>query len=128
MARETDIKKMMEACEQDPELQAKLLENPKEFAQKKFKVELNDQEVQQLLKVGQLMRLVDEFKAGRFVGPGPVTYPVDIWWKRVITNHVIRYNPLYYRLFYLIYYPIGYMFRMERPEMGSLVGLRRRMR
>jgi hypothetical protein len=104
MTRDNEIliKQMMEACDKDPALRHRLLKDPKQFAKDKYKVDLSDQEEEQLLKVGQLMQLVNDFTAGRVGGPGPIFYPADVWWKRAIRNHVTSYSPLYNKLFYQI--------------------------
>jgi hypothetical protein len=128
MPNEIAIKKMMDACDQDPKLQARLFHDPKAVA-KEHGVELSNDEVQQLKRVGALMSLVDEFKAGRVVGPGPIFYPIDVWWKRAIFNHVISYRSIYNPLYSPIFYPIGYVFNAVGPEFGREVGalrLRRR--
>jgi hypothetical protein len=103
--RETPIKKMMEACDKDPNLQKQLFENPDVVA-KKFEVTLTPEEKAQIGKVASLYRLVDEFQVARFHGPGPIFYPVDVWWRRRIFNHVLSYRPIFNPLFYPIGYPI----------------------
>lgn len=135
MPNEIAIRKMMEACHQDPKLQARLFHDPKAVA-KEHGAELSNEEVQQLKRVGALMSLVDEFKAGRVGGPGPIFYPIDVWWKQAIFNHVVSYrslyNPLFRPIFYPIrpiFYPIGYVFNVGGPELGGEVAalrLRRR--
>ena len=79
MPNEIAIRKMMEACDQDPALQAELFKNPVAVA-KKHHVDLSDDEVEQLKRVGTLMNLVGEFKAGRVGGRGPASsdIPSDI--------------------------------------------------
>jgi hypothetical protein len=127
--REIAIRKLMDACDKEPELQAQLFESPKKIAAQ-HGVELEDAEVQQLQKVGALMRLVGEFKAGRVVGPGgPIYYPIDVWWKRTIFNHVISYRSLYNPLFHHIFDPIGYPIDVFGPELGPQFGVfHRRLR
>ena len=129
MPNEIAIKKMMEACDRDPKLQARLFHDPNAVA-KEHGVELSDDEVQQLKRVGTLINLVDEFKAGRVGGHGPlVGYPADTWWKNTIFNHVVSYRSLYKPLFNPSFYPIGYVFRVAGREFGEEVAslrLRRR--
>ncbi|HUI41769.1 MAG TPA: hypothetical protein VL523_07360 [Terriglobia bacterium] len=129
MANEIAIKKMMDACDQDPKLQARLFHDPKVVA-KEYGAELSSDEVQQLKRVGALMSLVDEFKAGRVgVGPGPIYYPIDTWWKQTVFNHVISYRSLYNPLFNPIFYPIGYVFNVGAQEFGGqFAALRMRRR
>jgi hypothetical protein len=103
--REPPIKRMMDACDKDSNLQRQLFENPNAVA-KKFEVTLTSEERAQIEKVASLYRLVDEFQAGRFNGPGPIFYPVDVWWRRKIFDHVLRYRPIFYPIFYPIGYPI----------------------
>lgn len=102
--RNLGIKKMMDACDRDPSLQAQLFKTPDVVA-KKYQVTLTAEEKAQIGKVAHLYTLVDEFKAGRIFGPGPIFYPIDIWWKRKIFNHVLSYRPIFYQLFPG---PIGY--------------------
>ena len=134
MPNEIAVKKLMDACDQDPKLQARLFQDPIAVA-KEHGVELSSDEVQQLKRVGALMTLVDQFKAGRVgLGPGPIFYPVDVWWKRAIFNHVVSYRPIFYPLFNPIYYrigpifyPIGYVFNEPgREGGGEVTALRRR--
>lgn len=99
--RVNSIKKMMEACDKDSSLQAQLLREPDALA-KKHGVQLRAEEKAQLAKVSELYSIIDEFKAGRVAGPGPIFYPIDVWWKRKIFDHVLRYRPLYYPMFYPI--------------------------
>ena len=114
MPDEIAIRKLMEACDQDPKLQARLFRDPAAVA-KENGVELTDNEVQQLKRVGALKGLVDEFKAGR-VGPGPIRYPIgypiDQWWRQAIFNHVVSYRTLFNPIFNPIFYPIGYVFNV----------------
>ena len=116
--REISIKKMMEACDKDPALRAELLKSPGEVAAR-FKVTLKEDEKAQIAKVAELFRVVDEFKAGRVHGPGPIYDAADVWWKRQLVSHIIYYRPIYYRLFYHIYYWIGYYFDVGRSEAGQ---------
>lgn len=129
MPNEVAIKKMMDACDRDPKLQARLLHDPKAVA-KEHGVELSADEVQQLKRVGALMSLVDEFKVGRVGGgPGPIFYPIDAWWKQALFNHVISYRSLYNPLFNPIFYPIGYVFNVGAQEFGGqFAALRQRRR
>ncbi len=64
MPNDIAVKKMMDACDKDPKLQAELFKDPKGFA-KKYDVTLGDDEVKQLNRVGALMQLVAEL--GRVV-------------------------------------------------------------
>ena len=131
MPNEIAIRKMMEACDQNPALQAELFKNPLAVA-KKHGVELSDNEVEQLKRVGTLMKLVDEFKAGRVGGRGPLVgypigYPIDQWWKGTIFKHVVSYRSLYNSLFNPIFYPIGYVFNVGGKAFGNeIAGLRMR--
>ncbi len=133
MPNEIAIRKMMEACDQDPALQAELFKNPVAVA-KKHHVDLSDDEVEQLKRVGTLMNLVGEFKAGRVGGRGPIVgypigYPIDQWWKRTIFNHVVSYRSLYNPLFNPIFYPIGYVFNVGAKAFGNeIAALRMRRR
>jgi hypothetical protein len=103
--RDAPIRKMMDACDTDPALQAKLFKEPDAVAEK-YGVKLTADEKKQIAKVADLYRIVDEFKAGRIGGPGPIFYPADVWWKRKIFDHVLSYRPLYYAIFYPVFYPI----------------------
>jgi hypothetical protein len=132
MSNEIAIRKMMEACDHDPKLQARLFKDPVAVG-KEHGVDLSDSEVQQLKRVGALMSLVDEFKAGRVGGRGPVVgypigYPIDQWWKRTIFNHVVSYRSLYNSLFNPIFYPIGYVFNVPGREFGNEVAALRMRR
>ena len=132
MPNEIAMRKLMEACDQDPKLQAKLFHDPAAVA-KEHGVEFSDTEVQQLKRVGTLMNLVGEFKAGRVGGRGPIFYPIgypiDQWWKNAIFNHVVSYRSLYNPLFNPIFYPIGYVFNAPGKEFtaeAAALRLRRR--
>jgi hypothetical protein len=128
MANEIAIRKMMDACDQDPKLQARLFHDPKAVA-KEHGVELANDEVQQLKRVGALMSLVDEFKAGRVGGvPGPIFYPIDTWWKQAIFNHVISYRSINDPLFNPIFYPIGYVFNVAGQQFGREIVAALRLR
>ena len=132
MPNDVAIRKMMEACDQDPKLQAKLLQDPKAVA-KEHGVELSDGDVQQLKRVSTLMNLVGEFKAGRVgrgpLGTYPIGYPIDQWWKGTIFNHVVSYRGLYNPFFNPIFYPIGYVFNFAGRELGGeIAALRMRRR
>jgi hypothetical protein len=122
MADEIAIRKLMEACDQDPKLQARLFQEPAAVA-KEHGVELADNEVQQLKRVGALQGLINEFKSVRVGGPGPIRYPIgypiDRWWKQIIYNHVVSYRTLYNPIFNPIFYPIGYVFNAGRPFGGE---------
>jgi hypothetical protein len=127
MPNELTVKKMMEACDKDPKLQAELFKDPKAFAAK-HEVKLADEEVQQLKKVGALMQLVDEFTKGRPFGPGPIFYPIDIWWKQAMFNHIISYRSLYNPLFNILKYPIGYYFNVAGSQVSSEINVLRARR
>jgi len=127
MSKVVQIRKMLEACDKDPKLQAELCKDPKAFAAK-HDVTLTDEEVQQLKRLGGLMRLVGEFTAGRVYGPGPIYYPIDVWWKRTLLNHLIGYRPLFNPLFEINkYIPIyGYPAVTERRLAATMNVLRTR--
>jgi hypothetical protein len=95
------VRKLMQACEKDPELFARLVKNPQEVAGE-FGVTLEPEEVAQLEKVQKLNSLVAEFKQGRGIGR-PIGYPVDVAWKTSIANHIIFYRPIFYPIFYPAY-------------------------
>jgi hypothetical protein len=101
MNKDVAIRKLMQACEKDPELFAKLIAKPQEVA-KKYGVTLEAEEVEQLQKVQKLKTLVEEFKLGRVIGH-PIGYPVDVAWKTAIANHIIFYRPIFYPIFYPAY-------------------------
>jgi len=103
--RTLSVRKMMDACDKDPELQDQLFKTPDEVA-KTYGVTLSADEKGQLCRVAHLYALVDEFKASRSSGPGPIFYPVDVWWKRRLFDHVLSYRPIFYPLFTRISYPI----------------------
>jgi len=130
------LKALVEAVEKDSDLRVSLFKEPAQVAAK-FDVKLRDEEVAQLKRVGELMRLVAEFTAGRDkVVPGPIFYPIDIWWKRTLGEHVLKYRPMFYPLFhvlryhifYHIFYPIGYPIDLDLASRWSRPGgvLRRR--
>ena len=122
--RELPIRKMMDACDQDEALQAQLFKEPDAVASK-FGVQLTSDEKAQLAKVADLYRIVDEFKAGRFGGPGPIGYPIDVWWKRKIFNHVLSYRPLFYPIFNPVFYPIDIL-RIDFARQFDALRVRRR--
>ena len=129
MPNDIAIKKMMDACDRDPKLRNKLYHDPKSVA-KEHGAELSDEQVQQLKRVGALVSLVGEFKEGRAgFGPGPIFYPIDVWWKETIFSHVVSYQSLYNPLFNPIFYPIGYVFNTGGFKLGRQFGmLRKRLR
>src|SRR5271169_6527984 len=98
MSTEVGIRKLMQACEKDPELLTKLLEKPQEIA-KQYDVSLEPEQLQQLQRVKKLRDLVEEFKAGRVI-PRPVGYPIDVLWKTTLANHILSYRPIFYPIFY----------------------------
>jgi hypothetical protein len=101
MSREVAIRKLMQACEKDPELFARLTQKPHEVAEE-YGVTLEPDEVAQLERVQKLNSLVAEFKQGRGIGT-PIGYPVDVAWKTAIANHIVFYRPIYYPIFYPAY-------------------------
>jgi len=131
MPNELAIRKMMEACDQDPKLRARLLHDPAAVA-KENGLELSDNEVQQLKRVGALINLVNEFKAGRIgrgpIGGYPIGYPIDQWWKSTVFNHVISYRSLYNPLFNPIFYPIGYVFNVAGKQFSNEIVAALRLR
>ena len=115
--REIAIKRLMEAADKDPKLRAEFLKAPKEFAARQG-ITLQHEEVEQLTRVGELVRVIDQFTAGRINGPGPIFYPVDVWWKAVLADHVLNYQPLFHKLFPPRGYPIGPVFRPQEVLSG----------
>jgi hypothetical protein len=101
MSKEVAIRKLMQACEKDPELFARLTQKPQEVAEE-YGVTLEPDEVVQLERVQKLNSLVAEFKLGRGIGR-PIGYPVDVAWKTSIANHIIFYRPIFYPIFYPAY-------------------------
>jgi hypothetical protein len=126
-SKEVQTRKMIEACDKDPKMLAELCRDPKAFAAK-HDVTLAEEEVQQLKKVGALIQLVGEFTAGRVIGPGPIFYPADVWWKRAIFNHVVSYRGIFNPLFNIniLKYPIGYYFELGARQAGEINTLRTR--
>jgi hypothetical protein len=134
MSREAAIRKMMQACHENPDLHKKLLEKPQDVA-KEHGLTLEPEELQQLQRVKKLQDLVEEFKAGRGIHP-PIGYPIDVLWKKVISYHIIWYRPFYplwYRFWYRFnsyrfrpsVYTIGYYLDTGRPQVGpQFTGLR----
>lgn len=108
MSTEEGIRKLMQACEKDPELLTKLLEKPQEIA-KQYSVTLEPEELQQLQRVKKVRDLVEEFKAGRVISR-PVGYPIDVLWKTTLANHILSYRPIFYPIFYT-WGPISYRWR-----------------
>ena len=102
-------RKMMAACQRDPQLLEQLLSDPDAVAAR-FKVSLTDVERQQLRKVADLRNIIDDYKSVRDAfGPGPIFYPIDGWWKKVIFYH-IRFYPRFYHVFYPadnVFEPVG---------------------
>jgi hypothetical protein len=119
MEKDVAIRQLMQACEKDPELFAKLVDKPEEVA-KEFKVTLGPDEIAQLQRVKQLQNLVNEFKVGRGGLPHPSGYPIDVMWKNTLANHILFYRPIYYPIFYPIYYPVFY--RWHFPVTGYPAG------
>lgn len=124
MSKEVAMKKLLQACSENPELLTRLIEKPQEVA-KEYDVALEPAELQQLQRVKKLKDLVEEFKLGRVIGP-PAGYPADVMWKTTLANHILFYKPIFYPLFYMpifyrwgwgsypifyqIFYPIGYYY------------------
>ena len=106
MSKEIAVRKLMQACEKDPKLFEKLVENPKAVAAENG-VDLEPEELQQLQRVKKLRDLVAEFKGGRGIGR-PIGYPIDVAWKSTLADHIIFYRPIYYPIFYPIFYQIFY--------------------
>jgi hypothetical protein len=113
MTREVAIRKMITACQANPDLHAKLLEKPHEVA-KEYGVTLEPEELQQLQRVKRLNDLVAEFTNGRGIDPH-IGYPIDVLWKNTIFNHIVFYRP-YYPIWFGLY-PVGYYF--SRGEIGA---------
>jgi hypothetical protein len=138
MATRADLalKRLVAAAEKDPDLLAKLCAEP-EAVSKEYDVKLSEGEIAQLKRVGELQRIVKEFAEARL--PDPIFYPIDVWWGRMIADHVLFYNPIFYPVRYPIidilrdrigpiFYPVG---PIAYPgPWGRLVGgdLRRRLR
>jgi hypothetical protein len=101
MSKEVAVRKLMQACEKDPELFARLVAKPQEVAEQ-FGVTLEPDEVAQLERVQKLRSLVAEFKLGRGIGR-PIGYPVDVAWRTAIANHIVFYRPIFYPIFYPAY-------------------------
>jgi hypothetical protein len=126
----------MHACEKDPELFKRLAASPEKVA-REHGVTLEKAEIEQLGRVAQLQKLVEEFKAGRPGIGGPIKYPIDVAWKAALADHIIRYRPIYYPIFYPIFYPIlyrigypivGYTWQQQAPQAGALRRLAARKR
>jgi hypothetical protein len=123
MSKEVAMKKLLQACGENPELLTRLMEKPQEVT-KEYGVALEPEELQQLQRVKKLKDLVEEFKLGRVIGPH-VGYPIDVMWKTTLATHILFYKPIFYPIFYRpiyytrpifypiyypIFYPIGYYF------------------
>ena len=135
MSNETAIRKLMHACEKDPELFKRLAANPEGVA-KEHGVTLEPAEIEQLVRVQKLQHLVEEFKTARPGIGGPIKYPIDVAWKTALANHIIFYRPIYYPIFYPIFYPIlyrigypivGYTWQQQMPQTSALrrLGIRK---
>jgi hypothetical protein len=139
MNKEVAIRKMLQSCEKDPELFAKLVEKPQEVA-REHGVALEPEELQQLQRVKKLQDLVEEFKQGRVIGH-PVGYPVDVLWKKTLANHILSDRSIFYPIWgygwgyvigtgyrggYSIGYIIRYPYRPTATEAGQFSGLRSR--
>jgi hypothetical protein len=72
------MKDLFEQAYSDPELKRELLHNPLAVA-KKFGVEFNASEVEQLQKLGGLTDLALEIKTGRLYPRPPSFYPIHVW-------------------------------------------------
>ena len=101
---EKNLESLFEAANRDPALKRRLLANPKVVAEE-WKVELNDQELEQLTKLGVLVELADDVKFGRlYPKPGPIFYPISVWKVREVADiirnlipHISYRGPVSYR-------------------------------
>ncbi len=101
---EKTLESLLEAANRDPALKRRLLANPKLVAGE-WKIELSDQDVEQLTKLGVIAELADDVKFGRlYPKPGPIFYPISVWKVREIVDiignlipHVSYRGPVSYR-------------------------------
>lgn len=118
------VRKLVMMADKDPELLARLCEEPEAVAEK-FGVSLAEAEIAQLRRVGDLRRLVAEFTEARI--PDPIFYPIDVWWGQEIIQHVLFYNPVMYPVRYPIKDWIFYPAPVERLRfMNRIPGLLQR--
>jgi hypothetical protein len=104
MNKEVAVRKLLQACEKDPALLTRLVENPQEVA-KEHAVALEPEEVQQLQRVKKLKDLVEEFQQGRVIGH-PVGYPVDVMWKKTIADHILSDRAIFYPIWGYTWRPV----------------------
>ena len=104
------ISALMEKANGDPVVRARLITEP-EVVAKEHNIHLEPQEIQYLVKVGNLYRLVDELKTIH-VGPGPIKYPAERWWARKAVANVRTIPNLY---------TVGYYLDMARQFEGTNV-------
>lgn len=101
---EKSLESLFEAANRDPALKKRLLANPKAVAGE-WKVELSDQDVEQLTKLGVIVELADDVKFGRLYPKiGPIFYPISVWKVREVVDiignlipHVSYRGPVSYR-------------------------------
>ncbi|HVN55705.1 MAG TPA: hypothetical protein VMT46_15330 [Anaerolineaceae bacterium] len=77
---EANLEALFEAANRDPALKKRLLANPRQVAEE-YKVKLEDEDVEQLTKLGALVELADDVRFGRLyqlVDPR-IFYPVSVW-------------------------------------------------
>ena len=115
-AAEVNVRKMIVACERDPQLQEELLRNPEQVA-KRFDAQLAPEELRQIKQVAVLRQVIDDYKVNKEVFRKPIFYPIDGWWRKVIYYHVLRY-PIFYHLFY----PRGYALRGGLEDIATRSG------
>jgi hypothetical protein len=127
------LNKLMSEAHADPHLRAKLLRNPEAVAEERG-VELGEEEIARLKKLGAFTELVAEVKNGRLSrGCDPrVCYPVTIWEGNAFKDLVAELVPSWRRpIFYPIFYPIYYSIQgplqsgrinYERAAMRSSLG------
>ncbi len=99
-----NLEALFEAANRDPALKRRLLANPKKVAEE-WKVNLSDQDIEQLTKLGVIAELADDVKFGRlYPKPGPIFYPISVWKVREVVDiignlfpHVSYRGPVSYR-------------------------------
>ena len=101
-ASEANLQRLVLAAERDPQLMEQLLQNPEGVAEK-YQAQLAPEEAQQIKHVAALRKVIDDYKINRDIFRNPIFYPIDIWWRKVISYHIIRYP-----VFYHVFYPRGY--------------------
>jgi hypothetical protein len=103
---EDKLADLFEQANRDPALKRDLLRDPRAVAEK-FGVKFNDDEVQQLQKLGALSELTEEIKFGRLYPRPPIFYPIHIWqikelleiFSRLIPGDIVTYpgpGPIFY--------------------------------